>query len=207
MRPRISKGHPNRSPYRPGQPRALGDALRPASLNLRSPPRKLRLPVRLRLLVPAMALLAGNLRPTPASAQSLAGCRAHRRRRGFSWRSLLGFARALRHLDPFFPACGVLVGPYDRGVGHPPVEVRLPQGLENHLPASLFCPVVEALIDRIILTETLWEIRPGSPSACNPEHRVQKAAVILGIATGVTRFSRKQRLKALVLLVGQFIAP
>jgi hypothetical protein len=62
------------------------------------------------------------------------------------------------------------------------------------------------MIDRIILTEALREIRSGSPSARNPEHRVQKAAVVLGIAAGVAGFSRKQWLKALVLFVGQFIA-
>ena len=100
----------------------------------------------------------------------------------------------------------MLVGPNHRGVKHHPVEVRLPEGFEDRLPAALFRPSVKALINRVVLAETFQEIRPGSSGAGDPEHGVQKAAVIVGVATGVARFSGKQRLKTVVLLVGQFIA-
>ena len=132
--------------------------------------------------------------------------RASHRQRGFSWRSLLGCARALRRLDPFFPACGVLVGPVGRGIEHDPVEVSLLKGLEDCLPTTLLRPTVEALIHCVGLTEALREVFPGSPGAGNPEHRVQKPAVVIGVAARTQRFARKQRLKAIVLLVGQFIA-
>lgn len=191
MRPRISIDRSNRSLCRPEQPRAQAPALslaspNPASPNLRVP--SLGSPVQeSRRPVSAAALLAGSLRPAPASRRSLADCRAHRRRRGFSWRSLLGSARALQRPRPFFPACGVLMSPHGRGIQHNPVEVRLSKSLEDRLPAPLFRPAVEALVHRVVLAEALWEVWPRRSSARDPEHRVQKAAVIVGVASGYRR--------------------
>lgn len=95
---------------------------------------------------------------------------------------------------------------YDRRVKHYPVEVRLSEGLKDHLPAPLFRPAVEALIDGVVLAEALREVFPGSPGVGNPKHGVEKAAVVVGVAAGIARLARKQGLKSVVLLVGLFIA-
>jgi hypothetical protein len=99
-----------------------------------------------------------------------------------------------------FSVCGVLVSPYDRRVEHHPVEVRLSEGLKDRLPASLFRPTVEALVHGIVLAEALREVWPRRSSARNPEHRVQKAAVVVGIAARITWLSRKQQPEAIALL-------
>jgi hypothetical protein len=52
------------------------------------------------------------------------------------WRSLRDFARGLRLRLSFFLTGGVLVGSSHRGMGHPPVEVRLLKRLEDCLCRS-----------------------------------------------------------------------
>jgi hypothetical protein len=90
-------------------------------------------------------------------------------------------------------------------MGHPPIKVWFLEGLEDCLPTAFFRPAAEALVNGVVLAEALREISPGGSGARDPEHRVQKTAVVIGVAAGITRFARKQRLEALVLLVGQFV--
>jgi hypothetical protein len=98
------------------------------------------------------------------------------------------------------------MGPHNRGIEHDPVEVSLLESLEDRLPTPLLRPAVEALIHCVVLAEAFWEIGPGSSSVRDPEHGVQKAAVVIGVAARIARFSRKQWPDAIVLLVGQFMA-
>jgi hypothetical protein len=100
----------------------------------------------------------------------------------------------------------VLVRSNDRGVEHHPFEVRLLKGLEDGLPSPLLRPAVKALIDGVVLSKALWEVRPGRSGASDPVNRVDETAIVVGIAAWISGLAGEQRLDPLVLLVGKFVA-
>jgi hypothetical protein len=101
---------------------------------------------------------------------------------------------------------GVLMGSHYRGVDHDPVEIRFLKPVEDGLPASLFRPVIEAVVDRIIFAEAVRQVRPGRSGTSDPNHRVDEPAVIFSISAWGARLARKQRLNTPVLLVRNFVA-
>lgn len=76
-----------------------------------------------------------------------------------------GGVRALRHRDPVFSACGMLVGSHDRGIEHYSIEAWLLEGFEDRLLATLLRPAVEALVDRVVFAKAFRQVGPGRSSA------------------------------------------
>ncbi len=50
------------------------------------------------------------------------------------------------------------------------------------------------------------EVLPGGAGAGNPEHGVDKTAVVVGVSSGVAGFAREQRLNPGVVVVGDVVS-
>ena len=81
------------------------------------------------------------------------------------------------------------MGSYDTRVEHDPFEVGLLQSLENGLPSAFFGPSVEALEGGIVFAVSFGQVLPGCAGAGDPEHGVDKTAVVLGVSSGVAGFA------------------
>src|SRR6185437_7732627 len=98
----------------------------------------------------------------------------------------------------------MLVDPDDRAIDDRVLEIRVAgQALEDVLEDALQRPPAEALEDRVPVPELAMEIAPGRSGASKPQHRFEKAPVILPGAAGVADFPGKQRRDPLPLCVAQ----
>ena len=98
------------------------------------------------------------------------------------------------------------MGANDRCVEHDPFEVRLLERLEQGLPSSFLGPSAEAFVDGVVFAETLGQVLPGCPGACNPEHGIDEEAVIAGISAWFAWLSRQQGRDAFEVYVGDSVA-
>lgn len=105
-----------------------------------------------------------------------------------------------------FLPCRVLVGPDGGGIQHEPIQVRFLQGLKDLLPHALAGPAAEALVDGVPGAEALGKVPPGGAAAGNPEHGVDKLAVVSGCAPHIAGLAWEQRGKALPIIVTDFVA-
>ncbi len=106
----------------------------------------------------------------------------------------------------FLTGC-VLVGSDGGRVEHKPVQVRFLQGLEDVLPDAFNSPAAEALIDRVPGTIAFGKVAPGSTTARNPEHGIQKKTVILSCTANISGFAGQQLAYTFPCLVTDFLAP
>jgi hypothetical protein len=99
----------------------------------------------------------------------------------------------------------VLVDPDDGAVDDRVLEVRIAgQTAENHLEDAIQCPSSETLEDRIPIPESRGQVAPRRAGAGDPQHRFEKAPIILAGAAGVANLAGKQRRNPLPLLVAQY---
>ena len=101
---------------------------------------------------------------------------------------------------------GLLVSPNDARIEHQALQIRILQGLVTLLPDAVLAPAREAFVDGVVLAEALGQVFPGRSGACNPKHRIDEEAVILGIAARFAGLSRQQGLDAGVVFVGDRVA-
>jgi hypothetical protein len=104
---------------------------------------------------------------------------------------------------PFFSrTCAVLMSAYDGGVNHHVfVIVITRQQLENTLENSTLRPSTEALMNRFPVTETLWQITPGTPRPKSVKNRFDEQPVIFCRAAHVSFTSWQKILNPIPLIV------
>ncbi len=94
--------------------------------------------------------------------------------------------------------------PHNGGVDHHMLEVRvIRQDLEKILPNALACPAAEAHEGAVPVPELGRQIAPRCARAQNPQHRIDKQAVVLSRPTLVAFLAGNQLLNPLPLLVRQ----
>src|ERR1700677_4945013 len=90
-----------------------------------------------------------------------------------------------------FCAGSLLMSPDDRRIDHEPFCVGTGgQGVENHLPDSLARPAAKAPVRRVPVAVFLGQRTPARSVFTHPHHRLDKAPIVLGGSSGITRFAR-----------------
>ena len=105
----------------------------------------------------------------------------------------------------------MLVSSNNRCINHHPLQIRFLQNLEDALPNAVFCPAVESgkhgvpLAVATIVTD-LGQVPPRRPGAADPEHRVDKKAIVGRRLAGVFRLAGKKRFNASPLVITKGVA-
>ena len=98
------------------------------------------------------------------------------------------------------------MGAHGRRIDHHPLQIRLLQRIKDAFLNAVLGPSVVALEDRVPVAKALGQVAPGGTSARNPEHGVDKEAIVGGGATGIGRLAWKERRDVLPLVVTNGIA-
>jgi hypothetical protein len=77
---------------------------------------------------------------------------------------------------------------------------------EHRFPDSIFSPSAKPFVAAFPVAVTLRHIVPVRPASQDPHHPIEKTVIVLGSASGITRFTGKNVTDALKLFFGQFIS-
>ena len=98
------------------------------------------------------------------------------------------------------------MGTDNRRVKHDQLQVRILQFLENALPDAFLRPAAKATEDRIPLAKACGQVAPRRAGAVDPQHGVDKEAIVPGGYASVGGFSWEQMGDLSKLLVGDFMS-
>jgi len=118
----------------------------------------------------------------------------------------------VRGLGPFFSRpSGGAGGAYIGAIDQPkvPVDFALlvesnPQGLQDTIKQTFATPAVEAMIDALPFSVTFGHIAPRCSGAKNPEHAVERGAVVIPFPAAFLR--GKQAFEQVPFVIREFIA-
>ena len=107
----------------------------------------------------------------------------------------------------FWRAGAVLMSPHDGAVDHRVFVVGIgSQVFKQALPHPVFAPPAEPSMGILPVAESLGQVTPGNSGAVSVEDGFDESAIIVCGYADISRFSRKQVLDSLPLIIAKCIS-